>query len=103
MTHRNSIYLAALLATFLVFFVNAIIPSFVNGFTPGLNFDLGRLYENVRAEALCFGRSADSEFARKLIVLNLQKWALNLGIPAQLSFNIINFIGLFLFFSSSYK
>lgn len=103
MHESSSIHLGALLATIVVFIVNALIPSFVNGFTEGLNFDLTRLWENIRSEEIYYFRLADSEFARKLFVLGFQKACNVIGIPFQFAFNLINFTALFYFFVASYR
>ena len=103
MHKSSSIHLGALLATIVVFIVNALIPSFVNGFPPGLNFDLGRLIENVRSEEIFYLRYEHSEYGRRLLVLGIQKWANDLGIPFQLSFNLITLVSNYCFFFFGYQ
>ena len=103
MPKKHNPYFAAFIATLGVFIVNALIPSFVNGFTPGLNFDLSRLWENTRSEEIYYFRLADSEFARKLFVLGFQKICHGVGIPFQFAFNLINSIAFFSFFVASYR
>ena len=103
MTRSYSIYTAAFIATVLIFVVNALIPSFFNGFTPGLNFDLSNLIENIRSEELFHSRYEHSEYGRRLIVLGIQKWAYDIGIPYQLSFNLINLVANYCFFYFGYQ
>ena len=102
MKNHPSVYIAAFICTLIVFVVNGLIPSFVNGYTEGLNFDLYRLWENAKAEELYYFRMADSEFARKLFVLGLQRICYSVGIPFQFAFNLINSIALFSFFITSF-
>lgn len=100
---QYNIFISAFLATCTVFVVNAIIPSFVNGFTPGLNFDLSNLIENIRSEELFHSRYEHSEYGRRLIVLGIQKWAYDIGVPYQLSFNLINLVANYCFFYFGYQ
>ena len=103
LSKNNSEYLSAGLATMLVFIVNAIIPSFVNGYTPGLNFDLYRLVENAPSGEYFNYRSEDFICGRRLIVLAIQKWGYDIGIPYQLSFNLINLVANYCFFYFGYQ
>ena len=103
MKNHPSVYIAAFICTLIVFVVNGLIPSFVNGYTEGLNFDLYRLWENAKAEELYYFRMADSEFARKLFVLGFQRICYSVGIPFQFAFNLINSIALFSFFITSFR
>lgn len=103
LSKSNSEYLSAGLATMVVFIVNAIIPSFVNGYTPGLNFDWYRLVENALSEEYFHYRSEDFICGRRLVVLAIQKWTYDIGIPYQLSFNLINLVANYCFFYFGYK
>lgn len=84
-----------------VFFLNAIIPSYLNGFpVPGkLNFDLSLLIDNPRSSTLLQHRLATPEFARRPVVyllqLQLQKWSMT---PAA-SFLLIQALGFIAFVS----
>ena len=91
------ILLAAFTASAVIFLVNGLIPSFLNGFPEGINTDLSRLWFSNRAEELFHIRYADSEYGRRILVLGLQKAGYAIGIPYQLSFNLINFLANFFF------
>lgn len=89
----------SLLATGLVFAINFFIPSQTNGFKKGLNFSCQRAWDNEHAEVVFNSRYDHSEFRRRPVVLEGQKWMHSLGnIPYQFSFNLINYCSLFVLF-----
>jgi hypothetical protein len=97
MTKQNIIISS--ICVLVVFFSNFIVPSQINGFPIGLNFALENCWENAFSENAFESRINDSEFSRRPFVLEFQKWMYNkLNLPYQFSFNLINFISLFLLF-----
>lgn len=90
----------SLLFCIIVFAVNFVIPSGINGFPKsGLNYKVNSIYENNVSEKVFWSRYNDSEFRRRPFVLELQKILYEqFQVPFQLSFNILNFIFLFLVF-----
>lgn len=75
-----------------IFAFHFIIPSWLNGFPHGLNFDLFTLWDNETADFVLKSRLNDSEFGRRPLMLYsqllLEHYA---GIPAQASFNLLSF------------
>lgn len=86
--------------SFIVFAINFVVPSGINGFPEsGLNFNIYNIFKNNDSETVFWERYNDSEFRRRPFVLESQK-ILNYTFkaPFQLSFNILNFLFLFLLF-----
>jgi hypothetical protein len=86
--------------TVVVFFINFIVPSQSNGFpTNGFNTSWKNTYQNKNSAAVFSSRYNNSEFRRRPFVLELQKYLLEKhDVPAQFSFNLLNYSFLFLVF-----
>ena len=102
-TSNSQVVIASICATIIVFIINGILPSFLNGFTSNINLDLSNLWESNWAESHFYDRYNHSEFGRRIFVLEFQRLAYSLGVPFQFSFNLINFGANFCFFYLSYK
>jgi hypothetical protein len=88
-----------LICVSIVFLSNFLVPSGTNGFTPGFNLSIKRVWDTEHAEQVFESRYSNAEFRRKPMVLGFQKYMNQwLGMPYQFSFNLINYAGLFLFF-----
>jgi hypothetical protein len=99
MQHLKANLINSFFLTFLVLLINGILPSQTNGFSKGINLSILRLYENENSKEVFTARYNDSEFRRRPLVLESQKWLFDNNIlPYQASFNLINYIILFLLF-----
>ncbi|MDX1408373.1 MAG: hypothetical protein R3330_09570 [Saprospiraceae bacterium] len=93
----------ALGATFLVLVVNVILPSWSNGFPETLNTSVLRLIDNPTGDEWWRTHVSNPEFAKRPVVTTLQSTLHSIGVPYQLSFNLINYTALFCVILLLYK
>lgn len=95
-THQIHPIWICIACVFVVFVLNALVPSLINGLSKN---DFSSLIDNEHATMVFEGRYNLSYFRARPFVLEFQR-LLNtyLDFPYQLSFNVINFIFLGLFF-----
>lgn len=90
--------LTSIFCVLIVFAANFIVPSHANGFTEGLNLSIQEVWESEGATQFFTDRYRNSEFRRRPFVLEFQHFMqTSWGIPHQFSFNLINYVSLFLF------
>lgn len=90
----------SLVSTLFVFAINFLIPSQTNGFHQGINSSLRAVWDNPHAGEVFTIRYNHSEFGRRPVVLEFQQlMKKRFDLPYQFSFNLINYLSLFLFFA----
>ena len=82
-----------------IMMLHACIPSMINGFqAEGLGLYFKNLYDSEYARDVFFQRYESPVFRLRPFVLELQRLLNKLGVPFQLSFNVLNTAGLFIMF-----
>ena len=96
---KNRNILTSGVCVLIVFLSNFFVPSQINGFPKSINLSFKNCWENPHAELVFESRYQNSEFRRRPFVLEFQNWThKTFNLPYQFSFNLINFVGLFLLF-----